>query len=134
MRVTKWFKDMSAPQGEPVLPFIVSSLPPGNEVWSKVMLPQVFVCPRGRGRMHHRSHDWRGLHPVGSASWEVCIQRVGKTPGSAYTGSASREELHPEGLGRPLHRDTWDTAGYGLPSERYTPYWNAFLLFLMFYC
>ena len=80
-----------------------SLLPPGNEVWGKVMFSQASVIPSARKgwlpSIHHRSHDQGGLHPGGG----------GMPPGgSASRGSASR------GVGQTLPtRDTWDTTGYG---------------------
>ena len=70
--------------------------------------------------MHHRSYDWRGLHPGKGEG--VCLQRgLGLPPGFCIQGglppgdiciwgglppggSASRRSLHPGGGQTPLPR------------------------------
>ena len=75
-------------------------LPPANEVWGKVMLSQVFVCPQGGVCIQG-----------GSASRVICTQGV------------CMGGLHPGG------RQILPIGYYGIRSTSgwYAYYWNAFL-------
>ena len=94
------------------------SLPATNEVWSKVVFSQVFVCQQEgvgftvciTGHMREGSASrWvclqGGLHPGGSASRGVCLQGV------CLQGSASKEGSAIRWV-RPPTRDTCDTTRY----------------------
>ena len=92
------------------------NLPSANEVWGKVMFSQVFVCPRGEGRVgfpacitgHMTSiGGWGGAASRGVCLQEVCIQGVYPMEGgggSAYeVGGRPRATrkagcTHPTGM------------------------------------
>ena len=103
------------------------SLPATNEVWSKVVFSQVFVCQLGGVgfTVCITGHMREGLPPGGSASRGVCLQG-GLPPGGLPPGVCLQGGVCNHVGQTPYQRYMWY---YEIQSTsgRYSSYWNVFL-------